>query len=136
MLAKHMQQLEKELELDEPFVAEPNGDYTYVLDDDLIIRISALRPEGLQLNAAIGSLPPEADEDFYVQMLDGNLLGQATYGASLGLLADGRQMSLSQVAARQVTYPDFRLLLDDFINVIFYWRQMAGLEPTEPNSDQ
>lgn len=127
VIDNYMKQLEKELALEEPFEAS-SGIYEYLLREDLPILIAPLKPEGVMLSARIGAAPPEAGDAFYAHMLNGNLYGGMTYGAVLGLEADGKQMVLSKVADRHLNYNDFRLILDDFINVVIFWREEAGIK--------
>jgi hypothetical protein len=127
MLDNFMKQLASELEMDEPFALQPEGFYEYLLEEDLSIEIRALRPEGFLLTTKFGPCPQEDQEAFLTSMLEGNLFGRLTHGASLGLDEDGKMMTLSKVVEQKIPYREFKMTLEDFINVVNFWREEAGL---------
>lgn len=129
MLDTHMRRLSKELEADPPMEAILPGIYEYWLADDVCITIKAMQPQGYALSATFGFYPKEKEEVFFESMLVGNLFGKETFGATLGLDEDGRRMVLSKVVELRVDYSEFKAILEDFVHIINFWRQEAGLAP-------
>lgn len=127
MLDTFMRQLSKDLQMEDPFVAERSGAYEYWVEEDLAILISPLSPAGFQFTATLGPYPKAKEEDFFLTMMTGNLFGKETFGATLGLDGDGNKMVLSREIERRVNYPEFRETLEDFFHIMRFWRNQAGL---------
>lgn len=55
----------------------------------------------------------------------GNLFGQGTHKAVLGLTEDGNMLTLFKVVEYNIDYKQFRDALEDFINSVDFWREEA-----------
>jgi len=80
-------------------------------------------PPGIELFAGLGP-PPEGEdlEAFYTKLLRGNFLGQATLRAALGLDAEGENVVVSCAIPTVRSYREFRDALEDFVNVVAFWK--------------
>ncbi len=122
MLETFMQQFVQELELDQSIAIATAGAYTIPLEEDVKIAITAL-PQGFSLNCNVIACPTTNKELFLTKVLHGNLFGQGTHHAVLGLNENGNLLTLSRVIDYNVDYKDFREALEDFINTVDFWRQ-------------
>lgn len=127
MLETFMRQFVEELELDESIAEASAGAYTIPLEEDVKVLISAL-PQGFSLTCNVMSCPTANKELFLTKVLHGNLFGQGTHHAVLGLNDSGNLLTLSRVIDYNVEYKDFRESLEDFINTIDFWRQESSVE--------
>ncbi|KAF3362295.1 putative type III secretion chaperone SycE [Chlamydiales bacterium STE3] len=121
-LAIFIQEFLKELEISEPLPQTVPGVYTLPLDDGLSITMTA-NPQGFLLNAVLAEAPKKNEEHFYTEVLLANLFGQGTKGATLCLSEEGRMLTLSRDIDYDVDYKEFREILEDFINIIDFWRE-------------
>ena len=121
MLDPFIQQLTKELELEGSLGTQMPGVFRFPLEEDLAILI-ADTPPGFTLTCTLGQTPKVKEEDFYTRCLMGNLFGQGTKGAVLGLSEDGEKVTVSQTVDYHADYKDFRDILEDFINTVDYWK--------------
>lgn len=120
-----MQQLAKELDLDETMAAAEEGVYTIPLEDDLKVNISSLPNGSFSFTCALGACPSSNQEQFFTRALHANLFGQGTRGATLGLDENGNVLTLSRVMNYNTDYKDFKDSLEDFINSVDFWREEA-----------
>lgn len=127
MIDTYMRQLSKELEADPPMEPIEGGVYEYLLEEDLAVRIKALQPQGFIFTATLGVVPKDREEDFLLTMLSGNLFGKDTFRAVLGLDASGKQIVLSRTITARIDYREFKEILEDFVQILTYWRQEAGI---------
>lgn len=121
MIENYMQQLQKDLELPKEFDSQMQGVYTMPLEEDLSIVITSL-PFGFSFTCKVAPCPKEKEDAFYARMLLANLFGQGTKGAILGLDEDGKMLTVVKTVEYNVDYKDFRDMLEDFINVVDFWR--------------
>lgn len=121
MLDKFIQSLSKELELEETLATEVPGVYALPLEGDLMITITD-KPPGFSLACTLDSAKKQNEEDFFARLMLGNLFGQGTKGAVLGLTEDGNLLTLTQTVDYNAEYKEFRDIIEDFINSAEYWR--------------
>lgn len=120
-----MQQLAKELDLDESMAAAEGGGYTIPLEDDVKINITSASNGNFSFTCALGTCPSSNQEQFFTKALHANLFGQGTHGAKLGLDENGNVLTLSKVMNYNTDYKDFKDALEDFINSVDFWREEA-----------
>ncbi|MGK5594186.1 MAG: type III secretion system chaperone [Parachlamydiaceae bacterium] len=123
-LNTYLQEFLQELELREPFPQESPGVYTIPLGEGLSITLSS-HPQGFYLHSTIGPAPEQQEEAFFTRALLANLFGQGTKGAVLSLSEEGRMLTLSRSIDYDISYKEFKEILEDFINVIDFWREEA-----------
>jgi hypothetical protein len=125
MLDRFMLELSKELEMEPPFAPEPTGIYLYRLDEELAVEISEMKPQGVMLYCMICPYKKGKEGELFELMMIGNLLGQGTRGATLGLNEGGEKLTLSRNIDYPIDYATFRDLLEDFVNVVNFWHEQA-----------
>lgn len=126
MLTALMQELSKEWELDKPLPQETPGVYKVPLDEGVSFSITSLtegNQTGLVLTSNLAAIPRGEEERLYTHALLGNLFGQGTKQAVLGLNESGSLLTLSRYIDYDVSFQEFREIIEDFINTIDFWRE-------------
>lgn len=125
MLEKYIPLLIKELELGDTNLASGvPGVYALPLEEGLAINISEIG-QGVQFTSNIAPFPKANQEMFATRAMFGNLFGQGTHDAVLGLTADGNTLTLTRAIEYNIDYKEFRENLEDFITVVDLWREEA-----------
>lgn len=124
MLDKLIEKLSEDFELTGSLATEVPGTYAFPLDEGLTIMISEIS-NGFSLKCSVAPYPKVKEEAFLTQAMLGNLFGQGTRGAVLGLTMDGNLLTLTQVIDYTVDYKEFREILEDYINAVDFWRDEA-----------
>ncbi len=127
MLHDYIVKLQKELELKEPLGGENDSSFAIALDE-AVISISEEAP-GFKISCTLDDLPSQQQEDFLTMMLRGNLFGQATHFANLGLDETGNKVTLQFYFSNKPTYQEFHNAVEDFINVVDYWKGQIKSHP-------
>lgn len=97
------------------------GSYELPLESDLVVTISEIG-KGFSLMTSLAPCPKTNRESLFTQALLGNLFGQGTHGATLGISPDGNYLVLSRAFPELTDYNTFRDTIEDFINVADYWQ--------------
>lgn len=126
MLDTFMRRFSKEVEADPPLEPSLPGVYEYLIEEDLEIIIKS-SPQGIILTSVLGPYPKTKEDEFFASMMTGNLFGKETFGATLGLDADGQRMVLSRVIESRIDYREFKEIFEDFYHIAGFWRKEAGL---------
>lgn len=100
------------------------GIYTLPLDEGLSVNMTDI-PGGYILKSNIGPYPKTKEDLFLSQAMLGNLFGQGTKGAILGVNPEGTLLTLTLIVDYPVEYKDFKESLEDFINILDFWREEA-----------
>ena len=117
-------ELQKDFELPRPFDQEGADVWSIPIDEGL--KIYAAEKAGvLELSSTFMEAPVGKEEELYLNLLNANLLGQGTLGAWLSLSDEGRRLTLTRVIDYDVSFKEFRDILEDFINSIDFWREEA-----------
>lgn len=124
MLDSHIKLLTKELEIEGTLATQVPGVYALPLEEDTVINITD-KPPGCTLSCSLCSMPKQREEEFLSQVMLGNLMGQGTRGAVLGVNEDGNLLTLTQALDYNVEYKEFRDILEDFINTVDFWKDEA-----------
>lgn len=122
MLDDCMEKLKKEMELTQSLNTDVPGTYSLPLDEGLSIGITSMG-SGCVFTCNIIACPKQGEEEFYTLALLGDLFGQGTGGATLGLNEDGSLLTLSRGIDYNIEYKDFKDVLEEFINSVDFWRQ-------------
>ena len=128
MLHDFIVRLQKDLELKEPLTNQDDSSFALALDEDSVINITDSSP-GFKIFSNLGPLPTVQHEDFFSMMLRGNLFGQATHFAALGLDESGNKVTLQYYHPNKPTYQEFHNAIEDFINVVDYWKSQIKSHP-------
>ena len=122
MINTFMEQLAKELELPPEVAQDVGGKYALPMDDESIINLSDV-PPGFSITANVCQVPERDLETYYQHVLHGNLLGQGTSDAILGLSEDGKNLTLSMDIDYSVSYIEFKETVEEFLNTLDFWRE-------------
>jgi hypothetical protein len=123
MIDTFMRQLVHDLELDTTIATAVDGAYTIPMEDDIKITVAALPDGGFFFTSPLGPCPLTNKEQFFTKALHGNLFGQGTHGAVIGLNGEGNLLTLSLVMNYNTDYKDFKDALENFINSMDFWRE-------------
>lgn len=122
MLEKFVDSLGKELDMRELIKTTESGQYQLPFANDVLV-LALFSPEGTyQFKSSIGKNPELKPEDFYVKALEATLFGKGTRGAAIGLDEERKLLTLSLEVDYNSTYKDWKEKLEDFVNVLEYWR--------------
>ena len=122
MIEEYVKRYWDALAVQQKFVPMLSGVYSIPVDENLTIFVSDLHDMGYRVHANIAELPDGDKESFYIKALRGNLFGDGTGGAVLGLEADGKTFVLIDILPKDIDYKNFAYALEDFCNWVEYWR--------------
>ena len=121
-----IQQLFEELEmgpLSEKDVIQKNP-LTFALELDEELTLSLKEEKGaFYMHSAVTTPSPEKEAEVYQRVMEANLFGIETRGARLGLEKEGKTITLSCDMPEKMDYTAFRDSVEDFVNVVHYWRE-------------
>lgn len=121
-----MEQLFEELEmgpLSDKDVIEKNPlTFTVELDEELTLSLKE-GESGFYMHAAVTAPFPEKEPEVYQRVMEANLFGSETRGSRLGLESEGNMITLSCDMPKKMDYTAFRNSVEDFTNVVHYWRE-------------
>lgn len=124
MLDSFIETLGKELGIKDQIHLKNDGVYNIQFDASNQIDLSNTR-ESYFLSCVIAPLPQKETEIFINLVMEGNLFGQATHGAVIGLNEEGNLLTLTEELQYNTTYKEFKEKLEDFLNVADFWRTKA-----------
>lgn len=124
MLEKLIQQLGRELQMEDLITSNGTNEYTLPFADDIQVAASKFE-HSILLKGNIASCPKKNEEAFIIRVLEANLFGAGTRGASIGLKDEGNMLTLSRELDYNSSYKEFTESLEDFISVITFWRNEA-----------
>jgi hypothetical protein len=120
MLKAYLSQLCEELKLGKlPPVDEKQ--FQHVKVGAFTIAMKEQEP-GYYWKADIAPLPEKKREEFLMQLMKANFLGQGTGGATIGLKDDESCLTLSLHLPYEMNYKTFKDSLEEFINYLDYWK--------------
>lgn len=115
-----IEQLVKEMELEAGLATQVPGVFALPIEENFSI-IIADRPPGFTLSCKLGPVPTTNQEEAFSRLMLGNLFGQGTKGAVLGISEDSNLLTLTRVVDYNAEYKEFRDILEDFINTVDVW---------------
>ena len=122
MIDKLIQQLSQELEMEEMIVSQKPGHYILSFEKNIEVEVTQIN-HAYSFKGIIKTFPQENVEGFLIKVLEANLFGRGTRGAVIGLNPEGNMLTLSLELDYNSSYKDFKNKLEDFVNVINFWRQ-------------
>jgi len=122
MIEDLMKQLGEELEA--PVEPEMPGLYTLPVEENLAVVVKK-EEAGIALSCDVGPCPKIKREEFLEEMMLGNLFGEGTGDAALGLNEGGERMVLSQFLDPYCSYQEFSEALEDFLTIVDFWWEHA-----------
>jgi hypothetical protein len=127
MIEQYVAQFGKELELPAPLPKEDEGVYTLPIEEGRGVTISDTGI-GYYLFIDVTKWPQKVSEDLLTELLEGQLMGRETDGAVLGLNEEGTMLTLSLSEENDTGYEKFRNHIEDFLNVIDFWKDRVDDE--------
>ena len=121
-LEEYVKNIHEELGISEKFISDSSGTYVISIDEDTKISVLDNKDLGYYIYADILKLSEGDKETFYVSAMRGNLFGEGTGEAVLGLDAKGETLVLSQLLPSDIDYRNFEYAIEDFCNWIEFWR--------------
>jgi len=124
-LREFMERLCEDVEIPPDFLENPKeGQYAMPIDDETRITVSQT-DEGLYFFSNVFAPPNTDKENFFMDVLEGNLFAQGTFGATLGLNETATMLTLSEVVSDEVSFNEFKDKFEDFLNTVKYWQDFA-----------
>jgi hypothetical protein len=111
---------------------EPSASIT--VDDRLTLQITALDDGQMTLITPLAGEDKELTPAFARRLLEANFLRRGTREAVFGL-AQGKPVLLRTLNPGQLTYPEFRQVVEDFVNTADTWAAANAASQASPTSD-
>ncbi len=119
-----MQKYGEELGIPTGIPSNGEGVYELPITDELTI-LARKTEAGSELFCNLGPFPMDREKEFLHELMTANLLGISTRGATLGLSAEGQQITLSQEWPEDLSYPYFLEGFEDFCDIAETWHNSA-----------
>lgn len=134
MIETFIKQLEKDLELEVPIEANDEGVYELPIGEGIKVAM-AERDTCFEFSSLLSPIPDNNLEDFLELTLLGNLFGQGTDRAVLGVDEEYNKLTILLEIEQDITYEEFKGQLEDFLNQIDIWQQAIenhkqGIKPS------
>ena len=130
-----LQELSRQMALDGVALDE-NRVCQLVFDDKIVVNIESPldNEDKVYLYSTVGIVPPENKEAFYEKLLEANLFGYGTGGATLAVSSELAEVILIQTFFMEKTdYQDFVNGLENFIDQTAAWLdQLAVITRIQP----
>lgn len=118
----YLSELCADLEIDPRLGKTEGGRFVLPLNSELMIEIQPLKA-GFYFYSPVRPCPKVKKEELLIQLMKANLFGQGTKGAALGLEGKENVLTLSLAIPYDMKYKFFREALEDFANIVNYWRE-------------
>jgi len=118
---EYLKKLCEDLELDSNLGKSKEGNFLLPLGEALQLEIKPL-DLGVFFYSPISPCPEVKQEDLFIHLMKANLFGQGTLGSVLGLKEEENLLTLSSVFPYDMEYRAFKEALEDFANVVEYWK--------------
>lgn len=117
----YLKELCEDLKIDQDLKRTEAGRLVLPLTPALKIEVQPLDP-GIFFFSPISPCPTVKKEDLFIQLMKANLFGQGTMGSTIALKSDENLLTLSLGMPYDMNYRAFRGALEDFANIVEYWR--------------
>jgi Tir chaperone protein (CesT). len=106
-----------------PLALDDSGNCQLVFDGDLVVELQAPGDGFISLVATVCPVPADGREALFTDLLEANLLGQGTGGATLALDTALDEVVLCQrLETAQLDNEGFEGALETFINHLEFWK--------------
>ena len=119
-----VKQLASDYELKEAFESEAPNTWRIPVDEGETIILRDLG-SAFKVECKVIDTPRGKEEGLYERMLLANLFGQGTWGSVISLDEEGKHIILSRTVDHEINYKDFKLIVEDFINAVDFWKEEA-----------
>lgn len=117
----YLNELCEDLQIDPHLQKSGAGFYLLPLTESVKIGIKLLDP-GVFFYSPIAPCPEIKCEELFIYLMKANLFGQGTLRATIGIEPQENLLTLSRAMPYDMNYRAFREALEDFTNMIDYWR--------------
>ncbi|NGX38525.1 MAG: hypothetical protein K1000chlam2_01699 [Chlamydiae bacterium] len=117
----YLKTLCEDLNIDPDLEKTEAGSYLLPLTKSIQLEVKALDP-GVFFFSPISPCPEIKRELLFIQLMKANLFHQGTLGATIGLDGDENLLTLSSALPYDMNDRAFKESLEDFANIIEYWR--------------
>lgn len=119
---KYLTDLCEDLQMDTKLKRNESGFYLLPLTSSLEIQIKPLDP-GVFFFSLLLPCPKVKKEELFIQLMKANLFGQGTLGSTIALDSTESRLTLSRAIPYDMNYRAFKEALEDFTNIVEYWRE-------------
>lgn len=123
MLETFVEQLAKDLDIKESITNPEPGRFNIAFDNDIKVDAFQSTQGNYAFKSTIGPPPKQNVHEFYLKTMDANLFGRGTMGSSIGLNEETNTLTLSHEVDSNHSYKDWRDKLEDFVNIIDFWKK-------------
>jgi hypothetical protein len=122
MIEKLVKDLLIELEIEDEEVRRHNGAHTVELFEGITITFNDLKPAGLSMVSPLTECAESDTEELLTMVMMGNLFGEQTGGAVIGIDEEEKNFILSLEIPFEVSYQGFYSEIENFINNVEFWQ--------------
>jgi hypothetical protein len=109
---------------------DANGCARLVIDNAPALNFERDARGAIHLYSVVGPLPPEGREAVFAQLLQGNLFGESTAGATLAIDQPRGEILLCRTVVCELTpAPAFAWLVDVFVDAAQDWHSRLSRAP-------
>lgn len=126
MLERYCEKLAKDWEIERGFRTNISGMFAIPIGENQEIVLTSIS-DGFTMATTIAPSPLQNRGDFFAKLLAGSMMGQFTKGAVLGL-DEKDNVVLSLTVTQYPQYRDFYESLEDFMDTIETWQEVAKAE--------
>ena len=126
MLNQFLDILKEELNIEGDLSSPKPGYLQLDLQNDLHVIVSQNSSGVYHFSSNIASCEGLLNEDLLLQIMEANLFGKKTYGAVIGLTEDENTLTLFMHLDSNHTYGEWKLKLEDFVNVLEHWKKLIN----------
>jgi len=118
----HLKELCQDLELTPHLEKSKEGGSIFPFHESLRVEIRDLNP-GVFFFSPICPCPEIKREILFIQLMKANLFGQGTMWAAIAFDEGENLLTLSSGFPYDMDYRSFKESLEDFANIVEYWRE-------------
>lgn len=115
-------QLGKELNMEDIILSSRGNQYVLPFEGDVDVEL-IVYPRNYFFKSILGECPKENLDNFILQIIEGNLFGIATRGASLGYNEAENFLTLSMELDSSCGYKHLKEKLEDFVSSAIFWKE-------------
>lgn len=118
----YLKELCEDLKIDTPLKKTERESYFLPLNQSLSIVVKDLN-QGFFFFSTLCPCPSIKQEELFIQLMKANLFSQGTLGAVLAMAPDENYLTVSSALTYEMDYRTFKESLEDFANIVEYWRE-------------
>ncbi len=121
MLKRFIEQLTKDLDLEDSVSVDQAGVFSLHFEPQLDVTLKEVSDSKLCLRASLALVPKKDRAEFLERVMGANLFGKETGRAVLGM--EKESLILKQFVLDDLNYGQFRDCLEEFVNYAEAWRE-------------